>query len=453
MQIIGLATIVSRPSELRWPKHPRMKIPDRLRRGGAEACWVALGQGLGLIGAFAAIKMLTDQLGPAEYGRLALGLSAAGILHMFIYGPVEQTALRYLSIFRERQELGLLFHFLRKAHLLLFFSIACVAFSVGFLNMLFGESRWGILIATAAILGIFSGINSTLSSLQTAMRQRRPVAIFQAGDVWLRLGLALLAMAALGISADSALVGFSLASIIIMVAQASFLHQQPDLLPSLKSTNFSQEIRQKRRAELFAYGLPYVIFAGFAWLGAYADRWLLMVFEDTHTVGIYAAMIQIANAPVALFIGMTNQYLVPIIFDRAGGGSSAQVASSARLLAYAIAAYSIVLSLIVLSMALFAEPLVLLLTNPAFSYHSGVLWILSAALGVASMAQLLVLRGLSQSRSRQYILPKFIQVLALFATGLVMVPNLGLAGMCFALVASSLCYLGAVLFVNRQSAA
>ena len=69
------------------------------------------------------------------------------------------------------------------------------------------------------------------------------------------------------------------------------------------------------------------------------------------------------------------------------------------------------------------------------------------------MAQLLVLRGLSQSRSRQYILPKFIQVLALFATGLVMVPNLGLAGMCFALVASSLCYLGAVLFVNRQSAA
>lgn len=430
-----------------------MNIPDRLRRGGTEACWVALGQGLGLLGAFAAIKLLTDRLGPAEYGRLALGLSAAGILHMFLYGPVEQTALRYLSIFRERQELGLLFHFLRKTHLLLSLSIACTAVVLGLLSLLFADSRWGILIATAAILGIFSGINSTLSSLQTAMRQRRPVAIFQAGDVWLRLGLALLAMTTLGISADSALVGFSLASVTIMVAQVSFLHRQTDMQSSWKSMDFSQEVRQKRRAELFAYGLPYVSFAAFAWLGAYADRWLLMVFEDTQTVGVYAAMIQIANAPVALFIGMTNQYLVPIIFDRAGGGSSAQISSSARLLAYAIGAYSIVLSLIVLGMALFAEPLVLLLTNQAFSYHSGVLWILCAALGVASMGQLLVLRGLSQSRSRQYILPKFIQVVALFAAGLVMVPDLGLKGMCIALGASSLCYLTAVLFVNRKSVA
>lgn len=430
-----------------------MKIPDRLRRGGAEASWVALGQGLGFLGAFAAIKLLTDRLGPAEYGRLALGMSAAGILHMFLYGPVEQTALRYLSIYRERQELGLLLHFLRKTHLLLFLSITCAAVVAGLLSLLLGGAHWGILIATAAILGIFSGINSTLSSLQTAMRLRRPVAIFQAGDVWLRLCLALLAMTMLGVSAHSALVGFSIASIVIMAAQISFLQGQSDLQSALKSMDVDNEVRQRRRAELFAYGLPYVSFAAFAWLGAYADRWLLMVFEDTHTVGVYAAMIQIANAPVALFIGMTNQYVVPLIFDRAGIGSGAQISSSARLLGQAVAAYGITLTIIVLCMAAFAEPLVLLLTNATFATHSGILWILCAALGIASMGQLLVLRGLSQSRSHQYIVPKFIQVVALFASGLLMVPGLGIMGMCIALAASSLAYLAAVIFVNRQSAA
>ena len=428
-----------------------MKIIDRLRRSGAEACWVALGQGLGFLGAFAAIKLLTEHLGPAEYGRLALGMSAAGVLHMFLYGPVEQTALRYLSIYRERQELGLLLHFLRKTHLLLFLSISCAAVAAGLCSLLLGGTHWGVLIAAAAILGIFSGINSTLSSLQTAMRQRRPVAIFLAGDVWLRLFLALLAMAMMGVSADFALAGFGLASIITMVAQISFLHKHTDLQSALKSMAVSTEVMQRRRAELFAYGLPYVSFAGFAWLGAYADRWLLVVFEDTHTVGVYAAMIQIANAPVALFIGMTNQYIVPLIFDRAGAGSSAQISSSARLLAQTVTAYSITLTIIVLCMTWFAEPLVLLLTNPSFATHSGTLWILCAALGLASMGQLLVLRGLSQSRSHQYIVPKFIQVVALFAAGLLMVPNLGLMGMCIALVASSLAYLAAVLLVNRQS--
>jgi hypothetical protein len=163
---------------------------SRLFRIGTEALWVAAGQLAAFAGGFAAIKLLSGQLGPAMYGQLALGISAAGVLHMFVYGPIEQVALRFVSVYRERNQLALLFTSLEKIHIYAaLFVVAGIAFAVSAMQV-FADAGWSMLILCALLFGLTGGINTTLSSLQSALRQRASVAFFQASDVWLRLLLA-----------------------------------------------------------------------------------------------------------------------------------------------------------------------------------------------------------------------------------------------------------------------
>ena len=421
---------------------------SRLARISAEAGWVIAGQLLAFLGSFALIKLLTAELGPAAYGQLALGISIAGVLHMFLYGPIEQTALRYVSVYRESDRLGLLFALLAKTHkfvaTLVLVAAACTALAVHFI----AGPGWGWLVLIASLFGVAGGANATLSSLQTALRNRRAVAVFQAGEVWLRLGLSVAALTIAQHTASAALLGFALATAAIAAVQLVWLARNPAASYSGSASGESKAAI----AELWAYGSPYVAFAGFAWLGSYSDRWLILLFADEHSVGIYAALLQIANAPIALFLGITNQFLVPLIFDRAGSATTAhQTASSARLLSAAAAVYVAALGAIVAVAAIFAEPIVRILTNSEFARQADLLWMLCAGLGLASIGQLLVVKGLSQHRTREYVFPKFVQVAALLASAPLLIPAMGgLKGMGAALCLSGAAYLIAVTWTNRR---
>ena len=82
-----------------------------------ELAWVVTGQLLAFLGGFAGIKILTNVLGPEGYGQLALGLTIAGLLNMFVYGPIGQVVLRFFSVYRERGELSIYFTILKNAHI------------------------------------------------------------------------------------------------------------------------------------------------------------------------------------------------------------------------------------------------------------------------------------------------------------------------------------------------
>jgi len=424
----------------------------RLLRVSREAGWVAAGQIAAFLGGFAAIKILTSQLGPDAYGQLALGVSIAGALHMFLYGPIEQMAIRFVSVYRERNELGLLFRVLGKFHfyaaIIVAFGAACAIVAITATS---GEG-WGLLVFSALILGLAGGINTTLSSLQSAFRNRATVALFQASDVWMRLLLACAGLAYFFPSANIALTGFCLATAATAAAQAVWIWRNPPVSADmLKQGASGPEPERRAMSELTAYGRPYIAFAAFAWLSTYGDRWFILSQLDERTVGIYTALFQIANAPIALFIGCTNLFLVPLIFDRAGAATTGeQVRASARLLNGALAGYVVALIAISAAAAAFAKPLVLLMTNEVFAEHSDLLWILCLGLSLSGTGQLLVVKGLSQGRSQDYIMPKFIQLALLLAGLLLMIRPLGLTGVALALCLSGAGYLVAVALVNRR---
>ncbi len=424
----------------------------RLARIGAEAAWVTGGQLLAFLGGFATIKILTGELGPGAYGQLALGISAAGAVHMFIYGPIEQISLRFVSVYRERGQLPELFSALRRLHLHAAAIVGTAIIAITATLYALAGTTWSMLILLALLLGVGGGVSTTLASLLSALRQRASVAFFQASDVWLRLLLAIAGLAWLGTSANAALTGFCLATATTAIVQLAWVMRNPLVSPHLHGQSASAAgASGSTMRELVAYGKPYLAFAAFAWFSTYCDRWLILSYLDERSVGIYAALLQIANAPIAIFLGVTNQFLVPLIFDRAGAATTqSQIRSSAQLLNAATAAYVLGLTVIVCTAALLAEPLVRLLTSAEFSRHADLLWVICLGLSLSSTAQLLVIKGLSHGRPQQYVFPKFVQLVLLIASMFVLVQPLALMGIAISLCISGAGYLAMVAWVNSR---
>ena len=70
-------------------------LANRFAQVWQEIIWVIVGQILTFIGGFAGIKILTNVMGPEGYGKLALGMTIAGMMNMFVFGPIGQVILRF----------------------------------------------------------------------------------------------------------------------------------------------------------------------------------------------------------------------------------------------------------------------------------------------------------------------------------------------------------------------
>jgi O-antigen/teichoic acid export membrane protein len=274
----------------------------------------------------------------------------------------------------------------------------------------------------------------------------------QAADAWLRLLLALGALWIAGNSPLAALCGMLVAATCIAASQVRRARQQAILRVATEPVPDAAQAADAR-AQMHAYALPFVAFAAFAAISAYADRWLVLALLDPASVGLYAALLQLASAPVALFVAMTNQLVVPVIFARAGKARNlSEIGNAQRLARWLLWWYVAALSVAVVAAWLLAPLLVPLLTNDTFATASGLLWVLVLGAALFAMAQAMVLSGLAAVRPGIYILPKAIQAAALVGCAWLLVPRFGLPGMAWAMVAAAALYVLSVQLTNRSLA-
>jgi len=426
------------------------RLLERFWKLRHEISWIIVGQALGFVGGFIGIKVLTNVMGPKGYGQLALGLSIAGLFAMFLYGPIANAVLRFFVVYREQGKLGVYFSLLKKCHLLLIFAVSFLAFGACGIAWYYLGTEWALIILFSSLYGIASGINASYLSLQSAVRQRKIAALHQGADVLLRVGLSIVLLLAFKNSGYISLMGYLLGTLIVTVSQWFFALKNPDVRENwLVPVDASEE--RKARAELSGYAGSFVIFSGFAAISMYADRWILQGFFGEGYVGIYAAIFQIAAAPVNILFAMVNQLMVPIVFERAGSmTTTAQAVDSAVMVRATIIVSGVLAVFLVLAAYLLGEPLVRLLTSAAFAGYHAILWLTVLGLSLFNIGQLFCLKGLYCNQPRIYIWPKGVQAASLLAFGFPLVRNWGLLGMSTALCASSLLYIIIVLVVNRR---
>lgn len=413
-----------------------------------EAGWVLAGQILAFLGGVVGIKLLTNLMPPEGYGELALGITIAGIVNMFLFGPLAQVVVRYYSICREQGTLDAYSRILTGLHRKAIYLLIGVSVPVTVLIGIAFGIPWAVLVAVALIFSIPSGLQGSIQSLLGALRDRRAAAMTQGADSWLRLGLGAMFVALVAPNGFWALIGYIFGSLIVLLVQFKVIRRH-NFGTSARTTPV--ELDAMRRAEMLGYALPFVAFATMSSIGQYADRWLLLGSGGANDVGIYAALYQIASAPVVFLMSVAMQLVIPVVFGRVGDLSSQLRLQGGRgLLSRTLLMIGFVYLALTLITYFWAEQLVTLLTNSEYARQANVLWLLVLALSLYNLTQYMTVLGFSMNRPKAYFWPKLGHAITLLVTGMLLVRVYGIAGMVYALVISAIVHIIWVALVNSK---
>ncbi len=412
-----------------------------------EIFWVVLGQVITFIGSIVAIKVLSVIMGTTGYGQLALGLTISGLITMLVFGPISQGVLRFYSIFNDQNKIGVYFYLFRHKSISSILILLLVALFLLIFTYQYMGLEWALIILASILFGVLSGVNGLLVSYLTALRKRKDVAILQAGDVWLRLFAAFVAIILINTKGYSALLGYCLGTVVITW--------------SLWTVNCKQKVVNKHRIEnnelLHSYEQdinkfigPIRLFALFAIVSQYSDRWVIMLHNGEDLVGIYAVMYMIANAPIMLIANTTSQFIAPILFDKAGSLKVFKnIKSSSQSVQFTAFALTLIFIPIVIIAGFYGEEIIRLLSSEEFSVHGSILWVVVIGVGLANIAQILIVKGLVLNRTDIYIAPKIVQAVTFLLFAYLLIAKYGVLGVAISLCVSSSAYLLSVILVNR----
>ena len=419
----------------------------RLFRLRDELLWVATGHLLAFLGGLLGVKILTSQLGTDGYGHLALGLSIAGFLTSFLHNPLSNAVARFYAPYRDTDRLSVYFGALKHIHKELLRLILPFLIVASLLLWCFTEGVWWSLVFYGLLFGAISGIGVSFLAWQNAARDRRGAMLAQTADVWLRIGFAFLGVYLFG-TGTAALAGYCIGVIFVLLWQYLRFRKTENRADCSDLILNEQQLLQAKR-EFFLFSMPFVGYALFTVATLYADRWILQAVAGAASVGIYAALFQIAASPVNLLFAVINQFMVPLIYERAGSMETREQRFGTRQMILRTVLIAVLCSAAgTLLTAILAHPVAELLTTKEFASMSGILWKLVLGLSLWNIGQLMALEGICANQPGIYLLPKGLHALVLVACGIYLVEYNGVAGMAFAIIIAAVFYIASVFLVN-----
>jgi O-antigen/teichoic acid export membrane protein len=371
-----------------------------------EGFWIVLGQVMMVTGSLVGVRLLTELLSPSSYGELALGMTIATLVNQTILGPLGGGVTRFYA---PAIEYGDLSGYLNAARKLVSYAIGLIALIAIFSAVgltIAGEIKWVTIATIALLFAALGGCNAILSGIQSAARQRAIVALHQGGDPWLRsiVGAGLLLW--LGATSTVALIGYAFATILVLGSQAFFFKK----IIASNIVNTSGEKNWEN--EIWGFSWPIGIFGIFTWMQLTSDRWALQIFSTTHEVGNYAVLYQLGFYPISLITGMVMQFLVPILYQRAGDASDSTRVNSVNKLSWYLTWSTLGLSGLIFVVALLFHALIFkILVAEEYNSLSYLLpWMILTG-GVFASGQSLASSLLAQMKTREMMVTTIVTAL------------------------------------------
>ncbi len=416
----------------------------RLRRLTREGGWIVLGQVLAVAGALALVRVLTEYLTPVQYGQLALGLTVASLVNAVLMGGIAQGVGRYYSVAAEVRDLG---GYLRSARLLVGAgSLAVLAFALLLAGTLvgLGHSRWLGLTAAVLVLALLGGLNSTLSGIQNAARQRSIVAFHGGLDAWLRILLAVAVIHWLGTSTTVVVIGYCLSALLVTGSQLVYLRR------TIPPSRVAREVDRRWTGAIWRYSWPFSAWGIFTWMQQVSDRWALEAFGTTQDVGLYAVVFQLGYGPITIIVGMSMAFLAPILYQAAGDAQMPARNARVHTLTWRITAVAMGVTAIAFVATLGLHGLLFrILVAPEYREMSYLLpWVLLAG-GLFAAGQALSLKLMSEMKSMTLLAPKVITALLGVGLNVVGAWIAGVHGLVAGLVLFSSIYLAWMIVLGR----
>jgi O-antigen/teichoic acid export membrane protein len=417
----------------------------RIKRLAKEGSWIVVGQIAVVAGALVLVRVLTEYLTPAQYGQLALGLTVAGLINQVVIGGITAGIGRFYSIAAEKNDLPGYLHASR--WLVGYATAAVVAIALVLMAGLLwlGYSQWMGLAAAALAFSVFSGLNTSLSVLQNAARQRAVDAFHGGLGAWLKILLVAGVMFWLGSSSTAVVLGYALSSLLVTGSQLFFLRR---LIPPRgekpqTSANWGRQ--------MWTYSLPFSVFGIFTWTQQISDRWALQAYASTQEVGLYAVVFQLGYGPSGLIMGIAITFLGPILFQRSGSATDQTRNTSVHRIAWRITFAGLLMTALSFVFAFFLHEWIFQLLV-AEKYHAVsylLPWIVMAG-GIFAAGQMLFLKLMSEMKSAPMIAAKILTAILGVGLNIYGASKFGLQGAVGALVAFSGIYFFWMAWFARQ---
>lgn len=378
---------------------------SRFQRLAKESLWIVVGQTVAVLGAMLGVRILSEMMPPSEYGLLALGMTLATFSSQLLFGPLCAGAARFYTPADEAGELTSYLKVIRKLALLE--SGIIILFAAGIIAIVVwaGSEDWVSLIIAALTFSTIAGYNSIASGIQNVARQRAIVALHAGMASWGRCLAAAGLMFALGPSGTVAMWGYAIATIIVLGSQYFFF--QPILRAAGAKVRGSENIGDLWQGRIISYSWPFATWGVFYWFQIASDRWALVMFSSAEEVGLFAVVYQLGYYPVALFTEMLVSLVAPILFQRAGDGTSKQRLSNASGLTKRIMGSVLLVGAVIFIVTLFTHEWIFhLFVAAQYGSVSYLLPWITVSAGIFSAGQVLSIDRMSALDTKKLIAPK-----------------------------------------------
>jgi O-antigen/teichoic acid export membrane protein len=313
---------------------------NRLHRLSKEGIWIIIGQVLSILGGFALLKVLTNNLDPTEYGKFSLSLTIAGLISLVFFGGINNGIGRYFSIAEDNEDVLDYVHASTKMLKFVSFIVLFVGF-ISILVLFFSKNyNWIWLIIFSIVFAIFSSYSSAISGFQNAARKRSIVAFHGFLDSWLKVGLSIIFFLFFGRISIIVMLVFATSSILVTLSQLFFLHQIKK-----KYKNKKNQINHQWGKKIWSFSWPFYATNLFGWAQQSAGRWFLEEYSTKKDVGLYSVISQLGYTPIQTATSFLLTFLTPILFARMGDGTSLVQKENVRSLTNKLSLFALLLIL------------------------------------------------------------------------------------------------------------
>lgn len=316
----------------------------RVRSIGLETLWVILGNIASVIGSLLSVRLITEFIAPDEYGRLALSLTVVGLSNQTITGGLIASINRHWSIAYDQQSLPAYVSASKR----LFGKASAFTGGLGVVALIalaaFQRTELILILIPSVIFSITSGLNSALTGVQNAARQRSLVAGLTILDTILKMAL-IAVVGTMGASTSIAVLWCYCATSCALTGLQWQILTRRFNLERLHSAASPQDIDQWSR-RLWQYAWPFSTWGLFTWAQMASDRWALQAHTNAAEVGTYAVVYQLGYAPILLASGLLTTLLGPILFQQAGDATDPQRNKKVSRITWILAGIIIACSLI-----------------------------------------------------------------------------------------------------------
>ncbi|HMU41930.1 MAG TPA: oligosaccharide flippase family protein [Ignavibacteriaceae bacterium] len=415
----------------------------------SEILWVIAGQTLNLILGFAIIKILS-RMGTESYGNYALIITFAALLGLIFYGPLQQGFIRFYYVYSAKGLAKVYSSLLINILLISFFVFILIAIAIGLLKDFIAIPFSFLFVLAASAFVIISKISETFNSLLNLLRKRKENAIIQTLEKILQVILLLVLLnqkRLLLVEVISLLLFTSIVfGILKMILFRKFLPEEK----KSSSENLTNGKNEMRRTT-FAYIIPFLIWGISGWLQSNSERWIISGLLSVSDVGVYAIMMSIVNALVAIPNNMIAEFATPIIFQHYSDiTDKTKIKAGFRYISL-ITFVVFILSIFSAAITFFiGKTFIELISSKSYSGYWQLLPFLCLGTGLYLTGQAQAYLGMALNLPQKYLLPKILIGVFSIVFNFIFIKAFGINGIAYTILITGLLYLLHISFINKK---